>query len=100
MAPVPERTLTQVSSVPSTAAPIAAPIMSWATVPTTISDSAVDTRSQIDSRDAISARPSQSAAKAQIDVMSCLHVHVRKQVEGRQQKTRLAAGGGLEDPTA
>jgi hypothetical protein len=57
--------------------------MSWATVPTTISDSAVDTRSQIDNRDAISARPSQSAAKAQIDVMSCLQVHVHVRDESK-----------------
>jgi hypothetical protein len=61
--------------VPSTAAPIAAPMMSWAMVPTMISESAVDTRSQIDKRDAIRASPSHNAAKAQMLVMvlPCLH---------------------------
>jgi hypothetical protein len=70
MAPVPERTLIQVSSVPRIAEPMAAPMMSCATVPTMISDYAVDTLSQMDNRDAMSARPSHKAANAQIPVMS------------------------------
>ena len=49
--------------MPSTAEPIAAPMISWAIVPTTISDNAVEMRNQIESRLAISARPSHSAAK-------------------------------------
>src|SRR6185437_1373439 len=57
------------SSVPSTADPMAAPMISCAMVPTTISDSAVEMRSQIESRLAIKARPSHSAASAQTLVM-------------------------------
>src|SRR5690242_19980830 len=66
---MPDRNLIQDSSVPSTAEPIAAPMTSGATVPTTISESAVETRSQIDSKLAISARPSHSAASAQTPVI-------------------------------
>src|SRR5512147_2060790 len=62
MAPVPDRNLIQGSCVPSIAAPTEAPISSWATVPTTISDSAVAILSQIESSVAINAKPSQSAA--------------------------------------
>jgi len=69
MAPTPERNLIQDSSVPSTAEPMAAPRINCATVPTTISDSAVETRSQIENRLAIKARPSHNAARAQIPVI-------------------------------
>ena len=55
--------------MPSTAAPTAAPMINWAIVPTTISDRAVEMRSQIESRLAISARPNQKAASAQTLVM-------------------------------
>src|SRR5215467_6603708 len=80
IAPMPERNLTQDSSVPSTAEPIAAPMRSCAMVPTTISDSAVEMRNQIESRLAISARPSHSAASAHtpvmvIDLLSRMHQH-------------------------
>ena len=52
-----------------------APMISWAMVPTTISDSAVATLSQIDSRVATRARPSQSAARAHTWVISAsLHL--------------------------
>src|SRR5713226_10264933 len=44
MAPMPDKNLTQDSSVPSSAAPMTAPMTSWAMVPTTISDSAVEMR--------------------------------------------------------
>jgi hypothetical protein len=69
IAPVPERNLTQVSPVPSTMAPMRAPMISCATVPTTISDKAVAMRSQIDSSVATKASPSHSAACVQISVM-------------------------------
>ena len=49
--------------------PMAAPMMSWAMVPTTISDNAVEMRNQIESRLATNARPSQSAANAHTLVM-------------------------------
>ena len=48
MAPMPERNLIQDSSVPSTADPIAAPMINCAMVPTTISDSAEEIRNQIE----------------------------------------------------
>ena len=66
---MPERNLTQDSSVPSTAEPIAAPMISCAIVPTTISDNAVEIRNQIESRLAINARPSHNAASAQTPVI-------------------------------
>lgn len=44
-------------------------MMSCAIVPTTISDNAVATRSQMETSVAISARPSQSAACVQISVI-------------------------------
>lgn len=59
--------LIQVWSV-STALPRPAPMKSWATVPTTISDMAVAMRNQMDSSVAISANPSQSAATESISV--------------------------------
>jgi hypothetical protein len=43
---------------------MAAPMTSCAIVPTTISESAVETRSQIDSNVAISAKPTHKAARA------------------------------------
>ena len=69
IAPIPERNLTHDSSVPRTADPTAAPITSCAIVPTTISDSAVEIRSQMDRRLAMSARPNQSAARAHTPVI-------------------------------
>ena len=65
---------------PKTAEPIAAPMINWAIVPTTISDKAVEMRSQIESRLAISARPNHNAASAQTPVICqspsrpCRHV--------------------------
>src|SRR5271157_3919407 len=70
IAPRPERNLIQDSSVPSIADPTAAPIISCAIVPTTISDNAEETRSQIESRVATNARPSQRAARAQMPVIA------------------------------
>jgi hypothetical protein len=58
------------SSVPRIAEPTAAPMMSWAMVPTTISERAVEIRNQIESRLATSARPSHSAASAHTPVMT------------------------------
>jgi len=55
--------------VPSIADPIAAPMMSWAIVPTTISDKAVEIRNQIDRRLATNARPNHNAASAQTPVI-------------------------------
>ena len=49
--------------------PTAAPIISCAIVPTTISDNAEEMRSQIESRVAIKARPSHRAARAQMPVI-------------------------------
>lgn len=69
MAPVPERNLIHESSVCSSATPKVAPMINCATVPTTISDSAVATRSQIDSSVATRASPSHSAASSQVSVM-------------------------------
>lgn len=48
--------------------PISAPVMSCATVPTTISESAVEMRSQIEMRLATRASDSHSAASAQTPV--------------------------------
>src|ERR1700676_4787818 len=73
MAPVPERNLIQGSSVCRSVVPMVAPIISCATVPTTISDNAVATRSQIDNRVATSARPSHSAARSQVSVITRHH---------------------------
>src|SRR5262249_26015863 len=69
MAPVPATNLIQDSSVCSMVAPTVAPMTSWATVPTTISESAVATRNQIETRVAKSASPSHNAACAQTAVM-------------------------------
>jgi hypothetical protein len=66
---MPERNFTHDSSVPSMADPMAAPMINWAIVPTTISDSAVEMRSQIDTRLAISASPNHNAANAQTPVI-------------------------------
>src|SRR5439155_16334005 len=68
LAPVPESNLIHPWSPPSTAVPTSAPMSSCAMVPTTISESAVATRSQIDTSVAMSASPSQSAASAQVSV--------------------------------
>ena len=103
MAPRPDRNLIQVWSVPRMAEPIAAPMMSWAIVPTTISDSAVEMRNQIEKREAISASPSHSAAKAQISVMRCPRLQSPASASG-SCKTGCAPGnkkpalrGGLAD---
>jgi hypothetical protein len=48
---------------------MAAPMIHWAIVPTTISDKAVEMRSQIESRLAISARPNHKAASAQTPII-------------------------------
>ena len=50
---------------PNTSVPISAPIISWATVPTTISERAVEIRNQIDSIVATNASTSHSAAENQ-----------------------------------
>src|ERR1035438_2140574 len=65
MAPVPARKLTQPDLAPNTSVPMSAPIMSCATVPTTISDSAVEILNQIDSIVATKASTSHSAAENQ-----------------------------------
>ena len=65
MAPVPARKPTQADFAPSTSVPISAPMMSCATVPTTISESAVEILNQIESSVAINARISHSAAENQ-----------------------------------
>lgn len=46
-----------------------APMMSWATVPTTISERAVAMRSQIDNNVATRANPSHKVARNQVSVM-------------------------------
>src|SRR5262249_42758449 len=99
IAPTPERNLIQDSSVPSTAEPTTAPKISCATVPTTISDSAVEMRSQIESRPAINARLNQSAASAHTLVMPSPRRFARRSVRDRQTtKTRLAAGHAPTPP--
>src|SRR5260221_3090277 len=74
IAPMPARNLTQPSSAPSTADPMNALKINWAVVPTMISDSAVETRSQTENRPAITARPSHNAASAHTLVMLILAV--------------------------
>jgi hypothetical protein len=56
--------------VPSTAEPTAAPMINCANVQTTISDSAVEMRSQMESKLATNARPSQRTAKPHTLVMA------------------------------
>src|ERR1039458_263960 len=65
IAPVPARKLTQADFAPSTSVPIRAPMMSCATVPTTISERAVEILNQIESSVAINARMSHNAAENQ-----------------------------------
>ena len=62
MAPVPARNVIQGALAPSASPPASAPIASWATVPTTISESAVEIFSQFATRTATSASKSQRAA--------------------------------------
>src|SRR5262249_50848853 len=90
IAPTPERNLIQDSSVPSTAEPMMAPKITCATVPTTISDSAVEMRSQIENSPAINARLNQSAASAHTLVMPSPRLFARWSAwTGRQQKPAL-----------
>src|SRR5215472_9621766 len=77
MAPTPDRNFTQDSSVPSTAPPMAAPMINCAMVPTTISESAVEIPSQIDVRLATSASESHRAASAHTPVMIVLAIGCR-----------------------
>src|ERR1700690_11098 len=70
IAPAPARNLIHDASPASTALPSIAPMKSCAMVPTTISDNAVATRSQIDSMEASRASPSHTAAWVQISVMA------------------------------
>ena len=72
IAPVPERKVTHDSCVPSTAPPIAAPMISCAIVPTTISDSAVATRSHMDSSVADRARGQARAQRVPNNESWCL----------------------------
>jgi len=62
MAPAPARKVTHSERAASASVPMATPMTSCATVPTTISLSAVETLNQIASRVATSARPTQIAA--------------------------------------
>ena len=91
---MPERNFTQDSSVPRIADPMTAPMISWAIVPTTISESAVEIRSQIEIKLAISARLSHNAASAQTPVMkSSLRTGSSRRLDAcSKTKTRLAAG--------
>ncbi len=77
MAPVPERNLIHGWSAPSDAARNA-PISNWATVPTTISESAVAMRNQMESRVATRASPSQSAAIPQTSYIACSFPGIKK----------------------
>src|SRR5262249_35240405 len=99
----PARNFTHDSSVPSTAEPTAAPMTSWATGPTTISDRAVEMRSQIDSRLATSASPSQSDARAQNPVIGLPPAPPSMNAapdDGRaRQRTGLEAAGSRDAPT-
>jgi hypothetical protein len=61
----PRQKATQADFAPSTSVPISAPMTSCATVPTTISESAVEILNQIDSSVAINASMSHSAAENQ-----------------------------------
>src|SRR5262249_58378302 len=84
-------------SVPSTAEPMAALKISCATVPTTISDSAVETRSQIESRSAINARLNQSAASAHTLVMSSPRLLARRSSRGPADNKNPPCGGSRTD---
>ena len=94
IAPMPARNFTQDSSVPRTAEPMTAPMMSWATVPTTISESAVEMRSQIESKLAISARANHSAEMPKLRSWFLPWPPRRRATwtQAQKQKTRLAAG--------
>src|SRR5258707_6860301 len=92
IAPMPARNLTQPSSAPSTADPMNALNVKWAVAPIMISDSAVETRSQIENRPAITARPSHNAASAHTLVMLILAVLPLGSLHQESTKTRLAAG--------
>ena len=69
--------------MPSTAWPSIAPMISWAIVPTTISESAVEILSHIDSRLATKASPSHNAASAQTLVMTLPPKKRHSQEKGR-----------------
>src|SRR5258708_17926827 len=98
IAPMPARNLTQPSSAPSTADPMNALKINWAVAPTMISDSAVETRSQIENRPAITARPSHNAASAHTLVMLILAVLPLGSLHQESTKNRLAAGPNTDSP--
>src|SRR5437588_574298 len=70
IAPALARNVIQGVSAGSREAPSVTPATHWARVPTTISDSAVAVRNQIDRSAASSASPNQSAAMAQVPVIT------------------------------
>src|SRR5258707_9310624 len=98
IAPMPARNLTQPSSARSTADPMNALKINWAVVPTMISDSAVETRSQIENRPAITARPSHNAASAHTLIMLILAVSPPGSLHHESTKNRLAAGQNKDSP--
>ena len=89
IAPVPARKPTQADFAPNTSVPISAPIISCATVPTTISERAVEILNQIDSIVATKASTSHSAAENQ----TCSIVSLRC-------SNYAVQGFGQEAPTA
>src|ERR1700758_2020724 len=89
---MPARNLIHPSSVPSTADPMKPVRINWPTVPTTISERAVEMRSQIENRAAVTARPSHNAASAHTPVMLFLAFSSPAPRIKRQQKNPPAAG--------
>src|ERR1035441_3411059 len=89
MAPVPARKPTHPDFAPNTSVPMTAPMMSCATVPTTISESAVEILNQIDSMVATKASTSHSAAENQTCSISVSDAQIY-----------AVQGFGLEAPTA
>ena len=95
---MPERNFTQDSSVPRMVDPITAPMINWAIVPTTISESAVEIRSQIEIKLAISARPSHNAARAQTPVMkSSLRTESSRPLDACSKTQNPPSGGSQTD---
>src|SRR5260221_10689585 len=72
--------------------------INWPVARTMISDSAVETRSQIENRPAITARPSHNAASAHTLVMLILAVLPLGSLHQESTKNRLAAGHDTHSP--
>src|SRR5205085_7239104 len=87
IAPAPARNVIHGCCAPRKALPTLAPMMSWATVPTTISERAVEMRSLMAMRTAMSARPTQMAARNQVSAMRPSH-EIRFQMDMKKLRHR------------